>query len=84
MRRLGVRARRPRGRAEDLSPEMQAAAAPGGRDLRAALRQRETELVRDALERHGGVQARAAAELGITRQALWAKIRRLGLVDAGP
>jgi DNA-binding NtrC family response regulator len=48
--------------------------------LHAALLRRETELVQGALECHGGILARAAAELGITRQALWAKVRRLGLV----
>ena len=52
--------------------------------LRSALRQRETELVQEALERHDGILARAAAELGITRQGLWLKVRRLGLVVAGP
>ena len=39
--------------------------------------------MRRALERHGGILARAAAELGITRQALWVKVRRLGLVGVG-
>ena len=34
-------------------------------------------MVRDVLARHSGSQAQAAAELGITRQALWAKKRRL-------
>jgi DNA-binding protein Fis len=29
------------------------------------------------IARHSGCQARAAAALGITRQALWAKKRRL-------
>ena len=33
-----------------------------------------------ALDRNGGIVARAAAELGITRQSLWAKVRRRGLV----
>ena len=40
--------------------------------------------MQDALERHDGILARAAAELGITRQALWAKVRRLGLGRRGP
>ncbi len=46
--------------------------------LRLALRRVESEMVREALARHAGRQASAAAELGITRQALWAKRRRLG------
>ncbi len=61
----------------DLSPEI-AAAGPACVGLRATMRRHEEELLRSALERNGGVQARAAAELGITRQALSAKIRRLG------
>jgi transcriptional regulator of acetoin/glycerol metabolism len=36
------------------------------------------------LEKHEGRQARAAAELGITRQALWAKLRRLGVWPSEP
>jgi DNA-binding NtrC family response regulator len=61
----------------DLSPEI-AAAGTACVGLRATMRRHEEELLRSALERNGGVQARAAAELGITRQALSAKIRRLG------
>jgi transcriptional regulator with GAF, ATPase, and Fis domain len=47
------------------------------------MRGHEREHVCRALDRHGGVQARAAAELGITRQALCVKLRRLGLVGQG-
>jgi DNA-binding NtrC family response regulator len=36
--------------------------------------------VRRTLDAHGGVRSAAAAALGITRQALHAKLRRLGLV----
>jgi DNA-binding NtrC family response regulator len=63
--------------AEQLSPEL-AAAPRTPVTLRLALRRIESEMVRDALARHDGCPARAAAELGITRQALWAKRRRLG------
>jgi DNA-binding NtrC family response regulator len=78
MLRLGVRAPgRPVGR-EDLSAEL-VAAPPRGGTLRSALRRVEEEMLLAALERHAGQQSRAAAELGITRQALWAKLRRLGL-----
>ena len=62
---------------DELSAEIAAAPRPGG-TLRLALRRVESEMVREALARHEGRQARAAAELGITRQALWAKLRRLG------
>ncbi len=77
MRRLVVLAAGREVEAADLSPEI---ARGGSRrcGLRATLREREVEIVAHALERNGGVCARAAAELGITRQALSAKIRRLG------
>jgi two-component system response regulator HydG len=65
-------------RLEDLEPEVQGPLPLPGGGLRAALRERELQIVRLALERHGGVQARAAAELGISRQALFAKLRRFG------
>jgi len=61
---------------DELSAEIAAPPRPTG-PLKLALRRLESELVREALARHGGRHARAAAELGITRQALWAKCRRL-------
>ncbi len=78
MRRLVVLAAGREVRPADLSPEIQGAPAMGG-GLRAALQRCEREIVLGALARNGGVKARAAAELGITRQALGAKIRRLGI-----
>jgi DNA-binding NtrC family response regulator len=82
--RLAVRAAGREATLDDLSADVlpDPGRAPAG-GLRAALRHCEAELVRGALERHGGILARAAAELGITRQALWAKVRRLGLVGVG-
>ena len=82
MRRLVVFAPGRQVRAQDFSPEI---VGPRGTvcGLRATLRGHEVDLVKSALERAGGVQARAAAELGITRQALGAKLRRLGLAPAG-
>ena len=47
----------------------------------------EAETVRAALERHGGSRKRAAAELGISRNTLWRKMKRHGIevpVAAGP
>jgi two-component system NtrC family response regulator len=61
----------------ELSPELAPAERPSG-TLRIALRRVESEMLREALARHDGRPTRAAAELGITRQALWAKLRRLG------
>ena len=72
MLRLVVRHPGGERRPEELSAEIAAAPRPCG-TLRLALRRFESELVREALARHAGRPAPAAAELGITRQALWAK-----------
>jgi DNA-binding NtrC family response regulator len=77
MRRLIVFASGREVDACDLSPEIVGAGTTCC-GLRATMRRHEEEYLLRALERNGGVQARAAAELGITRQALCAKIRRLG------
>jgi DNA-binding NtrC family response regulator len=84
IRRLAVRAAGREATVDDLSSALRERAGRRVGTLHAALRNRETELVQDALERNGGVVARAAADLGISRQALWAKARRLGLVGAAP
>ena len=57
--------------------------SPGGvvGGLRSKMAAVERRIVREVLDRHGGNRTAAAAELGITRQALVAKIRRLGLVE---
>jgi two-component system NtrC family response regulator len=78
MRRLVVRAAGRSVAVEDLPPALRRCSPRRWGTLRSALRQREAELVREALERNGGTLARAAAELGITRQALWAKVRQPG------
>jgi Nif-specific regulatory protein len=65
---------------EELSAEVAEAPRACG-TLRLVLRRVESDMVREALARHPGRQAHAAAELGITRQALWAKRRRL---EPGP
>ncbi len=84
MRRVAVRATGRGVTVDDLSPALRERATPRVGTLHAALRTRETELVQDALERNDWIIARAAADLGISRQALWVKARRLGLVGAGP
>jgi DNA-binding NtrC family response regulator len=84
MQRLAVRAAGRALRLEDLSAELRERTGDPVRGLRAALHRAEVALVRDSLDRHGWIVARAAADLGITRQALWAKVRRLGLVVGGP
>jgi DNA-binding NtrC family response regulator len=62
-----------------LSPEVRHGEPAGGGDLRAARDEWEGAYVRRVLDRHDGVRTAAAAELGITRQALVAKIRRLSV-----
>ena len=83
MLRLVVRAAGRSAGRDDLSPEIAAAPPPCG-TLRAAMQRAESDLLLAALERHAGRQASAAAELGITRQALWAKLRRLGVWPTEP
>ena len=83
MRHAGVRATgRPVG-IEDLSPELQERPSRRAGPLREAVRRFEAELILDALARHHGNVARAATDLGMTRQALWARTRRPPLVAEG-
>ncbi|MCG2595664.1 sigma-54 dependent transcriptional regulator [Ramlibacter sp. XY19] len=53
----------------------------------AAAPEAETALTREAIEqvlaRHGGVVAQAAAELGLSRQALYRRMERLGIARGG-
>jgi transcriptional regulator of acetoin/glycerol metabolism len=81
MRRVAVLAAGRQVALEDLSPALRAAPRKAG-TLRAALDRCEAELLREALARNDGIMARAAADLGITRQSMWAKVRRRGLVAA--
>ena len=67
-----------------LSPEIAPAPPSPNGTLKATLQRAESELLLATLERHAGRQAPAAAELGITRQALWAKLRRLGVWPTEP
>jgi DNA-binding NtrC family response regulator len=80
MRRVAVLAAGREVTVEDLSPALHQAPARRVGTLRAALEQRETEVLQETLERNGGVLSRTAAELGITRQTLWLKLRRRRLV----
>jgi two-component system NtrC family response regulator len=83
MQRLVVRAPGETIGRDALSPEIAAAPRPSG-TLKAAMQRHESEILLSTLEKHEGRQARAAAELGITRQALWAKLRRLGVWPSEP
>ncbi|HZI89360.1 MAG TPA: sigma 54-interacting transcriptional regulator, partial [Candidatus Polarisedimenticolia bacterium] len=46
-------------------------------DLKGRTRAYEAELIRSAIASHGGNKANAARSLGLTRQGLWKKLRRL-------
>jgi DNA-binding NtrC family response regulator len=63
---------------DDLTAEVRETPALRSSGLRDELRRHEARILRCSIERNGGVLSRAAAELGITRQALHAKVRRLG------
>jgi two-component system NtrC family response regulator len=77
MQRLVVRAPGQVVEPAQLSPEMATPPARTCGTLKRALRQFESKMVREVLARHAGRPAQAAAELGITRQSLWAKRRKL-------
>jgi DNA-binding NtrC family response regulator len=78
----------PRGRVgvDDLPPDLRAPEAPEPEvvpaGLGAARRAFEATYVRNALSRAGGRPARAARDLGLTRQGLSKLVRRLGLEEA--
>jgi transcriptional regulator with AAA-type ATPase domain/tetratricopeptide (TPR) repeat protein len=67
-------------RPEHLSVGLQRAPRAPLRPLRQALAEFEREHVARALEQNGGNRALTAAHLGLSRQALLAKINRLGIV----
>jgi len=71
-------------RLEHLSPELRDPEPAIGGDLRSAREEFERAHIRRVLERHGWVRTSAAAELGITRQALVNKMRRLGIRAESP
>ncbi len=83
MHRLVVRAPGRVVEPDELSPEIASSPRAVG-TLKAALQRAESQILLSMLEKHEGRQARAAAELGITRQALWAKLRRLGVWPSEP
>jgi transcriptional regulator with GAF, ATPase, and Fis domain len=64
---------------QDLQDGPGRARRPGGRVLRDQVQQLESRNIRDALERAGGVQVRAARELGITEQSLRYRMRKYGI-----
>jgi DNA-binding NtrC family response regulator len=79
MSRLVILAGRAEVGREHLSPRVGESVVEPRSGLRDARRRFEREFVARALSRNGGNRTRTAGELGVTRQALVAKIRRLGL-----
>jgi two-component system NtrC family response regulator len=68
--------------ADDLPPHIigQAGATPAPSAAPGApLEEAEKQAIRDALERHGGHRGLAAADLGVSRNTLWRKMKRHGL-----
>jgi DNA-binding NtrC family response regulator len=66
-------------RPEHLSSALQRPARAPLRPLRQALAEFEREHIGRALQQHDGNRARTASYLGLSRQALLAKINRLGI-----
>ncbi len=72
---------------EHLSPAIQSGAAPlpravgllalAGGSLDDALAEGERRMILDALQKAGGVQARAAKILGISERSLWYRVKKL-------
>lgn len=62
-----------------LRPEEQGATEPESRRLPDLLASIERQAIRVALERHGGIQTQAAAELGISERVLRYKMKKYGL-----
>jgi transcriptional regulator with PAS, ATPase and Fis domain len=79
MQRLVVMAGAGPARLEHLSPRVQARRSASRGSLRLAVLAAEREAIREALSRQAGNRTRAASHLGITRQALLGKMKRLGL-----
>ncbi|PYQ09592.1 MAG: hypothetical protein DMF83_03025 [Acidobacteria bacterium] len=84
MGRIVLRAGRAPVRREHLSPALLGPPADAGAPLKHAVFAFEREHIARALARHGGNRARTACSLGLTRQALVAKISRLGISAAPP
>src|SRR5688572_27449144 len=70
----------------DLLPPEILMAAPQGDDrpLREIVREVEAATIEARLRRHRYHRARTARSLGVTREWLWAKMRKLGLGGRGP
>lgn len=73
----------------DLPPNVVASvppalSVPSGKPLKQALSLPERQIILEALEAHKWNRQAAAKALGINRTTLYKKMKRLGLMDAGP
>jgi DNA-binding NtrC family response regulator/tetratricopeptide (TPR) repeat protein len=84
MGRILLRAGRGSVTREHLSPALRGTHSGAASPLKHAVFAFEREHIAHALARHGGNRARTACALGLTRQALVAKINRLGISAAPP
>ena len=70
--------------AEDLPPHIhgngQVASQPRSAPVTGPLEAAEAAAIRDALARHHGNRTRAAASLGVSRNTLWRKMKKHGLM----
>jgi len=82
--RILLRAGRGAVRREHLSAALRGAPSTAATPLKHAVFAFEREHIAHALACHGGNRARTACSLGLTRQALVAKINRLGISAAPP
>jgi DNA-binding NtrC family response regulator len=71
-------------RRHQLAPTLTEPPAPAATSLRETVSDFERAHITRALRIHGGNRARTACLLGLTRQALVAKISRLGIGSALP
>ncbi|MET0403969.1 MAG: helix-turn-helix domain-containing protein, partial [Cystobacter sp.] len=67
-----------------LDTERRPARPTGATSLRERMEQLEKEIIREALERHGGVVRRAAAALEMDPVTLGRRVRRHGLLAKEP
>jgi DNA-binding NtrC family response regulator len=66
-------------RLREILPPIEASLRPGD-TLRETLDRVEAWLIREALAAHGGRRAQTARRLGVTREGLYKKMQRLGIV----
>ena len=82
IQRAALLARAPTISADDLGLPLAPAAAPqagNGNGATGSADEPDRATIEAALDRHGGIVAQAAADLGLSRQALYRRLERLGI-----